>query len=200
MHQPGVDVRPIREITGSEDFNEVFFNDAVVPVGNRIGAENEGWKVANSTLAKERINAASYGAKTRNAMNDLITMAQKRQRDGHDLPDGYRHRIVNLHAACQISNLLGLVIATREQAGKPRTADPLIAKASFSETNMAIATLALDMLGEAGLYAEGDAEAVEGGRWVDLFLYARAYMIAGGSSEIIRNVLAERVLGMPRSD
>jgi alkylation response protein AidB-like acyl-CoA dehydrogenase len=200
MRQKGVDVRPIREITGTEDFNEVFFSDAEIPVADRIGEEGEGWKIATSTLAKERINTASYGVATRNAMDDLLALARKIKAQKGALPDGYRHRLASLHAACQASNLLGLVIATREQAGKPRLADPPVAKAYFSEVNLAVATLALDLLGEAGLYEEGDVAAVDAGRWSDMFYYARAYTIAGGSSEIIRNILSERVLGLPRTD
>lgn len=199
MKQPGISVRPIQEITGTEDFNEVFFADAAVPVANRIGGEGEGWRVATSVLAKERINTASYGATTRNAMNDIIKMTKEMQRSA-PLPDGYRTKVVNLHAACQISNLLGLVIATREQAGKPSERDPPIAKAFFSDTNFAVASLAMELLGQDSLYAEADPEAPDGGRWLDMFLYARTYNIAGGSSEIIRNILSERVLGMPRLD
>lgn len=198
MRQPGVSIRPIREITGTEDFNEVFFTDAVVPVAHRIGEEGEGWKVAMSVLAKERINTAAYGATTRSAMDDLLKLARTIEARDGGLPDGYRHKLVSLHAACEISSLHGLMIATREQSGKPRIADPPIAKKFFSDTNLAVATFALDLLGELGVYSEGDACAVDGGRWVDMFLYARAYTIAGGSSEIIRNILSERVLGMPR--
>jgi alkylation response protein AidB-like acyl-CoA dehydrogenase len=200
MKQSGVVVRPIREITGTEDFNEVFFTDAVVPVTQRIGAENKGWAVAQTTLANERINVASYSASTRNALDDLIDLARQIKARNGSLPDGYRHRLVSLHAACQIVNNFGTVIATREQNGKPRTEDPLIMKIMFAETNMSVATFALELLAEKGLYAEGDPTAVDGGRWVDLFLYARTYMIAGGSSEVMRNVLAERVLAMPRDD
>jgi alkylation response protein AidB-like acyl-CoA dehydrogenase len=200
MRQKGVDCRPIREITGTEDFNEVFFTDAEIPVANRIGEEGEGWKVATSTLAKERINTASYGVATRNSMDDLLALARKIKDEKGSLPDGYRRRLADMHAACQISNLLGLVIATREVSGNPRIADPPVAKSFFSDTNLAVATLALDLLGEAGLYEEGDVDAVDGGRWSDMFYYARAYTIAGGSSEIVRNILSERVLGMPRVD
>jgi alkylation response protein AidB-like acyl-CoA dehydrogenase len=200
MRQPGVVVRPIREITGSEDFNEVFFTDAVVPASHRIGEEGEGWKVAMSTLAKERINAASYGAATRNAMNDLLKIAKARTAEYGALPEGYRHKLVNLHAACRISDLLGLMLATRVQSGNPRVEDPLIAKMFFSETNLAVATFAMELLARDGIYAEGDTRAIENGRWADMFLYARTYAIAGGSSEVIRNVLSERVLAMPREE
>ena len=197
MRQPGVTVRPIREITGTEDFNEVFFADAEIPIENRIGEEGEGWKVATSTLAKERINTAAYGVATRNSMDDLIATASRIKTE-RGLQDGVRHRLASLHAECQISNLLGLVIATREAAGNPRLGDPPVAKLFFSNTNLAVATMALELLGEQGLYQESEPSAVELGRWPDMFLYARAYTIAGGSSEIVRNILSERVLGMPR--
>jgi alkylation response protein AidB-like acyl-CoA dehydrogenase len=137
---------------------------------------------------------------TRNAMDDLLALARKIKAEKGVLADGHRRRLAELHAACEISNLLGLVIATREVSGQPRLADPPIAKSFFSDTNLAVASFALDLLGEAGLYEEGDAEAVDGGRWSDMFYYARAYTIAGGSSEIVRNILSERVLGMPRTD
>jgi len=200
MRQPGVVVRPIREITGTHDFNEVFLADAVVPVAHRVGGEGEGWKVANAVLAKERINTAAYGASTRSAMDDLLEIAREKLAQGEALADGLRHKLVDLHAACQISNLLGLALASREQSGKGRMQDPPIAKCFFADTNLGVGLLAMSLLGEDALYFEGDDCARDSGRWPDRFLYARTYTIAGGSSEILRNVIAERVLRMPRGD
>lgn len=199
MRTPGVAIRPIPEITGTEDFNEVFFDNAPAPVAHRLGEEGQGWQIAISTLAKERINTASYGATTRKAMDDLLALARVRAGEGR-LSDGMRSKLVNLHAACQISDLLGLALASRERAGQPREGDPPIAKAVFSTTNLEVATAALELLEDEALYDEHDPRAVEAARWSDMFLYARAYTIAGGSSEIVRNIISERVLGMPRAD
>lgn len=199
MSAPGVEIRPIKEITGTEDFNEVFFADAQVPVAHRLGAEGEGWRIAMSTLAKERINTAAYGATTRKAMDDLLVLARERAKTGA-LSDGLRSKLVNLHASCQISDLLGLALASRERSGRPREADPPIAKAVFSATNLDVASTALELLGDEAVFDERDPRAPDRGRWPDMFLYARAYTIAGGSSEIVRNIISERVLGMPRAD
>jgi len=198
MRQPGVTVRPIREITGTEDFNEVFFEDAIVPIGDRLGEEGEGWNVATKALAKERLNTALYALVTGVSMNDLLAAARDMQQARGALPDGYRHRLVDLYASCRVTELLGMRLATREHSGKMGLADPPITKSVFSESFLGLATFALQLHAEYALFEENDPLAADGGRWKDMFLYARANTIAGGSSEIMRNILSERVLGMPR--
>lgn len=195
MRQSGVDVRPIREATGTWDFNEVFLNGAEISEGDRIGAEGDGWNIAMQCLAFERVVMGSYAARTRAVMDALLDRA--RSLDG--LPDGARHRLAELHVACDISGLLSAVIAARETAGKRRIKDPPISKLFFSETYQDIARCAMDLLGIDAAYQGKGAQVLDDGRWPDMWLYAPAFTISGGSSEIMLNVLAERALGMPRS-
>lgn len=197
MRQPGVTIRPIREITGTSDFNEVFFENAIVPIDDRLGEEGAGWDVATKALAKERLNTALYALVTGVSMRDLIDAAKDMRADG-PLPDGCRQRLVELYAACRVTELLGMRLATREHTGRMGIADPPITKSCFSEAFLGLATFALQLYGDRALFEEDDSIAADGGRWKDMFLYARANTIAGGSSEIMRNILSERVLGMPR--
>jgi len=194
MRQSGVDVRPVREATGTWDFNEVFLTAAEIPEFNRIGPQDQGWRIAIQSLAIERVVMGAYAARTRATMDALL----ERARAMPELPDGARHRLVDLHVACDISGLLGAAIAARETAGTGRDQDPAISKLFFSETYQEVARYAMELIGPGALYTGSDPSAVDGGRWPDMWLYAPAFTISGGSSEIMLNILAERVLGMPR--
>ena len=200
MRQRGVEVRPLREITGTSDFNEVFFSDATVPVANRIGAEGEGWKIATTSLVNERIGTAGYGSKLPDIVSDLVGLAMDSPRGDHPAAadGGVRQLVARLFAEAEILRLLGYRSATKVARGEQDVSDAPMQKLWFSEVNLAVAEAALTILGRHSLLVEGDPEAIDDGRWQDMFLYARAYTIAGGSSEIMRNMIAERGLGLPR--
>jgi alkylation response protein AidB-like acyl-CoA dehydrogenase len=200
MRQPGVEVRPLREITGTSDFNEVFFTGAVVPVHNRIGEEGDGWKIATASLIAERMGAAGVGRNLPELIHDLAGLADHIERSGRPLADdpAVHQDVARLYAEARILKLLGYRTMTRAQRGEATVADAPLQKLFFSELYLATAEKALEMLGSRSVLVEGDARAQEEGRWQDMFLYARAYTIAGGSSEIMRNLIAERALGLPR--
>jgi alkylation response protein AidB-like acyl-CoA dehydrogenase len=109
-----------------------------------------------------------------------------------------RQRLGEFAAEVEICNLLVQQRISRDEAGRSTAADIPVGKLVYSELNLAMAEFALSLEGESALLVEGDPDAVDGGSWQDEYLYARTYTIAGGASEIMRNVIAERALGMPR--
>jgi len=197
LDQPGVEIRPIREITGTSDFCEVFLSDAAVPVANRIGADGDGWRVANESLASERFESTATADDSIDEVRSLIHL-WSRIPDGTPIKDATADALVRLHERAEILGVLICRHRSRAESGEPRVADALVEKIAFSELYLDIATMGLRLLGAAGLRIEGDTGAVANGHWQDMFLYARAYTIAGGSAEVLRNVLAERQLGLPR--
>jgi alkylation response protein AidB-like acyl-CoA dehydrogenase len=199
MHSPGVDVRPLREMTGTADFNEVFFDEVRVPAANIIGAPGEGWKVAGASLVEERANVGGGGG-GRDPVHDLVRVARRHKRGGRPvLEDGaVRQQIGDLAARARIGRHLGQRMATKAARGQLTPADAPLSKIWFSELNLHIAEAALALQGARSMAAEGDELSDEDGRWQDAFLYARALTIAGGSNEIMHNLIAERGLGLPR--
>jgi alkylation response protein AidB-like acyl-CoA dehydrogenase len=200
MSTPGVMVRPLRELTGTSDFNEVFFDDATVPADAMIGAPGQGWQIANATLAHERSNVGAIVVKLRLAIDALTELARGVQIDGRAAvgSDRVRDQIGKFTAEVEALSALTYANVTRRTRGTERMHDAAMAKLMFSELNLEMARFALELGGEAGILVEGDPNVPAGGRWQDEWLYARAYTIAGGSSEIMRNLIAERGLGLPR--
>ena len=200
MSAPGVTVRPLREITGTSDFNEVFFDDVEVPAETMIGVPGQGWAIANATLGHERSNVGAIVVKLRTALEALVDLARRVQLDGRPALDSDRVRDRIGSLAAQVDALSALTYAnlTRHLRGTERMHDAAMAKLMFSEINLAIAAFAVELAGEDGILAADDPAVLDGGRWQDEWLYARAFTIAGGSSEIMRNLIAERGLGLPR--
>ncbi|MCW2652860.1 MAG: hypothetical protein QOE41_2531 [Mycobacterium sp.] len=201
MSTPGVTVRPLRELTGTSDFNEVFFDAVVIPADAMIGASEQGWVIANATLAHERTSVGAVVVKLRLAVDALITLAGNVAVD--DRPaiesDRVRDRIGQFSAEVEALSALTYANVTRWSRREERMHDAAMAKLMFSELNLEMARFALELGGESGLLVEGDPNALDDGRWQDEWLYARAYTIAGGSSEIMRTLIAERGLGLPRN-
>ncbi|MCW2620927.1 MAG: acyl-CoA dehydrogenase family protein, partial [Frankiales bacterium] len=200
MHAPGVSVRPLRELTGTADFNEVFFDDVVLPPEALIGAPGQGWLIANSTLSHERAGVGAAVVTLRLGLDALVELAQSIERDGRPaLEDSaVRDQIGRLSAEIEACASLTRAGLQRWQAGSAQAVDAPLAKLMFSEINVELQTFALELLGAAGAAVDGDPLSVQDGRWQDEWLYARAYTIAGGSSEVMRNVVAERGLNLPR--
>lgn len=200
MRAPGVEVRPLREITGTSDFNEVFLNDVRISKDRAIGRPNDGWKVATASLVYERLGVASGGIRLKQSMENLVALARRSTRTG--LPAIQDHQVrqdlARLHSMVQICNWLGYVSITRSLRGSFSVSEAPIGKLFFSELNLAIAEYALRLQGSRSVLIEGDPLADAEGAWQDAFLYARAFTIAGGSNEIMRNMISERGLGMPR--
>ncbi|ELP64925.1 acyl-CoA dehydrogenase family protein [Streptomyces turgidiscabies] len=200
MRSPGVEVRPLREITGTTDFNEVFLDGVRIPAANVIGRVNDGWRVAMSSLGRERTGVAARGAELFAVLDDLLRLAEETPVGGRPaLEDSAgRQAIGELAARVQVNAAMISLAQSRMLHGTEGVGDALLGKIFFSELNHDLAEFGLRLQGTDGLLVEGDVGVVAGGWWQDAHLYSRAYTIAGGANEVLRTQVAERGLGMPR--
>ncbi|MCI3274480.1 acyl-CoA dehydrogenase family protein [Streptomyces cylindrosporus] len=196
MRSPGIEVRPLREITGTTDFNEVFLDGVRVPAANVIGAVNDGWRVAMSSLGRERSGVAARGAELSAVLDDLVRLAERTPAAFED--SATRQRIGELAARVQVNAALIGLAQSRMLHGTEGPADALLGKIFFSELNHDLADFGLRLQGTDGLLTEDDPAAVADGWWQDAHLYSRAFTIAGGANEVLRTQVAERGLGLPR--
>ena len=195
MRTPGVDLRPLREITGTTDFNEVFLDNVRVPAENVIGEVDNGWRVANSSLSHERSGVAANGIEMFRQLDDLLKLAKSAGR----LDDGaVRDRIGDLATRVHVNAAIAKLVQSRMLARTETPAEAPLSKIFFSEINHDLAVAGMALQGTDGLLTEEDPGAVAGGWWQDAYLYARAYTIAGGANEVLRNVVAERAFQLPR--
>jgi alkylation response protein AidB-like acyl-CoA dehydrogenase len=199
MTTPGITVRPLREITGTSDFNEVFFDGVRVPSDRVIGTVNGGWPVATSSLAKER-SGAGAGVALLGALDGLVTLARGLTVDG--MPAVHRHdvrqAIGGLVADVHVNGLVAAFVQSKQLHGSGDMGDAAVSKILFSEVNLALHEYGMSLQGHDGVRIEADSKACDDGWWQDAFLYARAFTIAGGTNEVLRNVIAERALGLPK--
>jgi alkylation response protein AidB-like acyl-CoA dehydrogenase len=195
MHAPGVTVRPLRQINGDEDFNELFFENVRVPRANLIGAMNDGWSVAITCLMHERATLTfQRQLQSRTALAEML--AGLSQAVKHD--PVYRQRLAQVSIESEVIRLTAYRNLTVQLRGLPPGPEGSIEKLFWSEMYQRQTELALETLGPYGQLMAGSARAVADGRWPYLFLYSRGRTIAAGSSEVQRNIIAERVLGLPR--
>ncbi|MCV7380843.1 acyl-CoA dehydrogenase [Mycobacterium alsense] len=199
MRTPGVTVRPLREITGTCDFNEVFLDAVRIPADRAIGAVNRGWAVTTASLARERSGAGS-GVALFGALERLLRLARHVRRDGTPVieRDDVRQAIGGFVADVHVNSLVSAFGESRLLHGSGDAGDAAISKILFSEVNLALHEYGMTLQDHAGVRTEGDPQALDEGWWQDAFLYARAFTIAGGTNEVLRNVIAERALGLPR--
>ena len=201
MHQPGVEVRPMRTIDGESHFCEVFFTDARVPVSNRVGAENDGWRVANVTLRFERGTAfAQHIITMRTHIRNLVRLArQVPSAEGGVAWDdpALRAHVGRLEAAVDgLWRLTQRGITEAERTGIPAPTGSAV-KLRYSELTQEITELMMRVAGEA---AFGGAQLgdISADAIAHDYLWSLQYTIAAGTSQIQRNLVAERILGMPR--
>jgi alkylation response protein AidB-like acyl-CoA dehydrogenase len=207
MHAPGVEVRPLRQITGEAEFNEVYLTDVRIPDHDRVGAVGDGWRVAMTTLMNERVTIGGSGASSGGgprrgggAIAEAVRLWQARE----DRDPVVRDRLLQLWVDAETLRLTNLRAAANARMGNPGP-EGSIAKLRFAETNKAILDFCITLLGPAGLvdfdYGMRRSEAagldVPAGSARKMFLRSRANSIEGGTSEIMRNILGERVLGLP---
>ncbi len=192
---PGVEVRPLRDLTGGYLFAEVFFDDVRVPVANRIGAENGGWRLARTRLGHERsAGALNQAAMYRRVLTELEELARERGQLADPL---VRDRFVDLEIRVRIirynaQRTIGDILA-RGQAGAASSISRLLITAFEQD----IHEFAVDLLGPAGLLGKSAPQAVQRSRWLVGFLRTRASTIGAGTREIQLNTVAEQVLGLP---
>ena len=200
MDQPGVEVRPLRQLTGEAEFNEVFLTDAAVPDTDRIGGIGEGWRVAQATLMNERV-AIGGGALPREGGMAGLAAAAWRDHPEARTP-GLHDRLIRLWADAEVARLAGARLRQQLAAGTPGP-EGSAAKIVFARLNQELSAWELELAGAAGLtYDDWTPRRPESlsffGRGPGYrYLRSRGNSIEGGTSEILRNIIAERVLGLP---
>ncbi len=200
MRTPGITVRPIVQMTGSAEFCETFFDNARVPLGNVIGTVNEGWHVTATALSHERGTMAFHRhAMMRLEFDELVELARRLRRGGRPVAEDplVRQRLAQCHAELELLRWTLYRNLTRQLCGEAAGSEGSIVKLYWSELGQRIAELALDILGPASQIADG-ALAEEGGRWQFRFLKSRGDTIHSGTNQIQRNIIGERLLGLPR--
>jgi alkylation response protein AidB-like acyl-CoA dehydrogenase len=202
MTDPGVEIRPLRQITGEAEFNEVFLAGVRIPDSQRLGAEGEGWRVANTTLNNERVSIGK-GAVREGGMIGVVadTWRQHPKRRTPELRD----RLVRLWVDAEVARISGRLLAQKLASGQPGP-EGSAAKLAFARIAQELSGLELEILGEDGLrYEDAQGWAMVRPPLVDFngrdagyrYLRAKGNSIEGGTSEIIRNIVSERVLGLP---
>jgi alkylation response protein AidB-like acyl-CoA dehydrogenase len=207
MDQPGIEVRPIKMISGESEFNEVFYTDARCPKENVVGGANNGWAVAMSLLGFERGEAAATAPIRYEAEIERLTeLARDR---GLTADPVIRQRLAWCHSKVRVMRYNGMRTLTQFLAGHHPGPDGAISKLYWSEYHQVVTELAVDILGADGLVAEGRPPSSafqtddpgapnSSASWIGTFLNARAGTIYAGSSQIQRNIIGEMILGLPK--
>ena len=205
MTTPGIDVRPLRQMTGDDEFNEVFFNDVAISDSMRLGPVDEGWMVSTTALMNERGSLSGRPKVGRGIVDQVIDEAKER---GTWSDPVVRDRLMTLWCAERANQMTALRSAAGAEAGRPPGPEASAGKLAGSELNQRIAAARIDLMGPAATaYDEVPERPEPNGRGeltmvnLDaqfLFLYSPASTILGGTSNIQRNIIGERVLGLPR--
>jgi len=197
MKQPGITVRPLHQLTGEAEFNEVFFDGVRVPRENVVGKPGDGWKIAMGILAHERgpMWAFMFHGYMTEDLSQLLALAKRR-----GLADDpvVRQRLARAHGDIEIMRLLGCRSLTAESRGEPIGPKTSLEKLFGSELSQRVRELAVDVLGPSVLLGMDDERAEWEGRWLRFYLFSRADTIMGGTSEVQRTVIAHQLLGLPR--
>jgi alkylation response protein AidB-like acyl-CoA dehydrogenase len=196
MDSPGIEIRPIVEMTGAHTFNEVFFDEVRIPAENLVGDENEGWGLAKVTLGNERVSLSGEGALWGRGptAGDLLDVV--RARGGVDDPL-LRQRLAALFVESEVLRLIRLRTVSAKVQGKQPGPEASVRKALADEHGQHIMGLAKDLAGAAGMLNDAGPLGTSAGEWGFGYLFAPALTIGGGTSEVQRNIIAERVLGLP---
>jgi alkylation response protein AidB-like acyl-CoA dehydrogenase len=196
MDAPGVEIRPIIEMTGAHMFNEVFLNEVRLPAENLVGEVNRGWGLAKVTLGNERVSLSSGGALWGMGPNaqDLIDVVRAA---GGTTDVVLRQRLAALHIEHELLRLIRLRTVTARINGQPPGAEASVRKIMADEHGQAIMGLAKDLAGPGGMLSDRGPQGAEAELWHYGFLFSPALTVGGGTGEVQRNIVAERVLGLP---
>ena len=195
MHAPGVEVRPLRQMTGGASFNEVFFNEVRVPDDHRLGDVNQGWTVALTTLMNERASIGGGGGSGRSGNMGLDFLAAMTAAMGKLDDPIVRQKLIDIHINSEVSRFTGMRAMSKIKAGQLPGPEMSIGKLALTMNMMRVSDFVSTVLG-----AKVTADSGEWGTfaWADFILGAPGMRIAGGSDEVMRNIVGERVLGLPK--
>jgi alkylation response protein AidB-like acyl-CoA dehydrogenase len=197
MRAPGITVRPIKQMDGNATFTEVFLEGVRIPARDLVGEENDGWRLAKVTLGNERVSLSGEGAlwgrgPTANTLLDIV-----RAHGGVDDPR-LRQKLAELYIESEVLRLIRLRTVSAIVRGVEPGPETSVRKALADEHGQHVMALALDLAGSAGMLGDhgplGDADPI----WAEGYLFSPALTIGGGTSEVQRNIIGERVLGLPR--
>jgi alkylation response protein AidB-like acyl-CoA dehydrogenase len=196
MHSPGVTTRPLKQITGEAEFNEVFFDNVRVPRQNLVGELNNGWLVGIGLLMHERATTAILGqANLQGLVQDVMALARRRGRNQEPL---IRQRLARLYAESEAIKYYGYRCLTRRLRGLPPGPEGSAHRLTLTRLTQQAQELAMELQGPYAQLMHGSPRAIEDGAWQVAFLRSRSATIAGGTAEIQKNIIGERVLGLPR--
>jgi 3-oxochol-4-en-24-oyl-CoA dehydrogenase len=216
MDLPGIEIRPITEMTGGHTFNEVFFTDVRIPADHLVGDLNDGWRLAKVTLGNERVSLSTGGVLWGNGPTALELIESIRER-GPVVAAHQRQRVAEVYTEHVLLDLIRLRTLTAQLKGEQPGPEASIRKILADEHGQHVMALARDMVGAAAMLTGGDGTAAfvpgtdskglgtdkpDGGLlhpgWYDGYMFSQALTIGGGTGEVQRNIVAERVLGLPR--
>jgi alkylation response protein AidB-like acyl-CoA dehydrogenase len=198
MHSPGIEVRPIVQITGTHEFNEVYFTDVRVPAANVVGRVHDGWRLAKVTLGNERVSLSGEGALWGRGptANDVLQLVREHGGTSDLL---LRQRLAQLFIASEVLRLIRLRTVSARVRGLEPGPEASVRKALADEHGRQVMETAMELAGTYGLCADrGPYGEPDDAGWHYGYMYSRALTIGGGTSEVQRNILGEKVLGLPR--
>ncbi len=215
MDAPGIEIRPITEMTGGHTFNEVFFTDVRIPAENLVGDLNDGWRLAKVTLGNERVSLSSGGVLWGNGPTALDMIEVLRER-GPVIDPLVRQRVADVYIEHTLLDLIRMRTLTAALKGEPPGPEASIRKILADEHGQHVMGLARDVLGASGMLTGGDgseafvpgtdtkglgpakpAGGLDDPGWYDGYMFSQALTIGGGTGDVQRNIVAERVLGLP---
>jgi alkylation response protein AidB-like acyl-CoA dehydrogenase len=199
MDSPGIEVRPIKNMSGGTMFAEVFLTDVRVPVENRLGEEGQGWEVTIGALANERSGISEVTAMFRKleTLKDLVRSSRRNGKPAAE-DQAVRRAVAGFEAKIEAMRLNGLRYLTKQLKGEKLSSETSVNKLLRAELEIDMGDFALELLGSSGQYGPGCSEARDDGRWQTESLNWPEVVIGGGTPNIQKNIIAERILGLPK--
>jgi alkylation response protein AidB-like acyl-CoA dehydrogenase len=197
MRSPGITVRPIKQMDGTTMFNEVFLDGVRIPATEIVGDENDGWRLAKVTLGNERVSLSGEGALWGRGPTADTLLEFVRAHGGEDDPR-MRQQLAALYIESEVLRLIRLRTVSAMVRGHEPGPETSVRKALADEHGQHVMALAVELAGSAGMLLDRGPFGADDPTWAEGFLYSRALTIGGGTSEVQRNIMGERVLGLPR--
>ncbi len=197
MKTPGITVTPIRDLVDEESFCEVVFEDARIPVEHRLAGDGEGWLVAMGTLEHERVGTAGLSVTMATELNDVIERTRELNPEALDDPL-LRDRIARAFTQVELTRLLNARALSKILNGQKNWPEVPLAKLQWSYLAQTLAELNVDLLGPRALLLKDSEDTVDNGQWARLYAYQRYTSIGAGTTEVQKNIIADRALKMPK--